>query len=201
MAETEVEKFGPNNGRIVGGVGLVAVVAAVIAIIADGRHGSDPLAFSVLALVALLIWLIMFRPGVRSDGTTLELRNMTSTTSVPLAQVEKVDVGAMLLVKSGGKVYKSIAVSRPRKRQRAGEGGSFVGARGGSHQHSFMAGSPKVDPSKVYTDFVEGRIRHLAEEARAHRRGEGDVVRRTWAWPEIAALAALSVLALVLWMG
>ena len=34
-----------------------------------------------------------------------------------------------------------------------------------------------------YNDFVEDRITHLADEARVHRRGVDEQVRRTWAWP------------------
>ena len=204
----KVEKFGPTSGRLVGGLGIAACVATAIGTIGDGRHDTDAFVLVCLGLVGLLIWMVMFRPSVRSDGTRLHLRSMVTTTSVPLASIQKVDVGAMLLVKADDHIYRSIAVGRPRKRQRAEEGSSFVGAKGGSHQHSYLQGTPRLDPSKVYSDFVETRIKHLAQEAQAHKRGYDGVgadgkpvpapVTRSWAWPELAGLVVLSVVAVVL---
>lgn len=207
----KIEKFGPTSGRLVGGLGIAACVATAIGTLGDGNHDSDPFVLVCIGLVGLLIWMVMFRPSVRSDGARLHLRSMASTTSVPLATIDKVDVGAMLMVKSGDHVYRSIAVSRPRKRQRANEGRSFVGARGGGHQHSYLEGTPRLDPSKVYSDFVETRIKHLAQEARVHKRGYDAVgpdgqpapapVSRSWAWPELAGIVVLAGVALVLWFA
>ena len=139
----------------------------------------------------------MFRPAVKSDGTTLEMRNMVSTTRVPLASIDKVLVGAMLMVHSGEEVHKSIAVQRSRRRGRTSDGASFVSARGGSHQHTVLPLGSIAEQSGSYSDFIEERIKHLAEEARVHRRGVDDVLRHTWAWPEIVAVVVLALASVV----
>jgi hypothetical protein len=192
-----VEKFGPTNGRLPGGLGIAVVVAAAVATLADGWHDSDLLVLTCLALASVLIWLVMFRPTVRSDGTTLEMRNMVSTTWVPLASVRKVLVGAMLMVTAGDVTHRSIAVQRSRRRGRTSDGAGFVSARGGSHQHTVLPLGSIAEQSGNYSDFIEERIKHLAEEARVHRRGLDDGVRRTWAWPEIVATVVLAVAVVV----
>ena len=202
VTEVRTEKFGPTNGRVPGTMGGAAVVVAAVVALADGWHDSDPLVLSCLGLASLLIWVVMFRPAVRSDGTLLHMRNMVSTTTVPLHLIDKVLVGAMLLVRSGEATYKSIAVQRSRRRGRSSDGAGLVSARGGSHQHTVMPMGSIAKESGNYSDFVEERIKYLADEARVHRRGLDEPVRLTWAWPEIAGLVSLSVLVvLVLVLG
>ena len=197
VTEVRAEKFGPTNGRVPGALGVAAVVVALVVALADGWHDTDSLVLSCLALASLLIWVVMFRPAVRSDGTLLHLRNMVSTTAVPLASIEKALVGAMLLVRTPETTYKSIAVQRSRRRGRSSDGAGLASARGGSHQHTVMPMGAIAKEYGGYSDFIEDRIKFLADEARVHRRGVDEPVRHTWAWPEIVGLVALTTLVLL----
>ena len=171
MAEEKVEKFGPTNGRFAGGLGLAAVVATAVATVVDGRHSSDLLVFVLLGLASVLIWMVMLRPAVYTDGEDLVMRSIATTTTVPLRVIDKVTVGAMLMVKCGERVYRSIAVQRSRKRARTSEARTFASARGGGHQHTVFETSGSSDPVRNYSDFIEVRLEHLAKEAReTHRR-------------------------------
>ena len=183
MAEEKVEKFGPTNGRFAGGLGLAAVVATAVATVVDGRHSSDLLVFVLLGLASVLIWMVMLRPVVYTDGEDLVMRSIATTTTVPLRLVDKVTVGAMLMVKCGEQVYRSIAVQRSRKRARTSEARTFASARGGGHQHTVFETSGSSDPVRNYSDFIEVRLEHLAKEAR-------ETHRRTAATPPAAASAA-----------
>lgn len=194
VTEARTERFGPTNGRLPGALGVVAVVAALAVALGDGWDDADPLVLSCLALASLLIWVVMFRPAVRSDGTLLRLRNMLTTTAVPLASIEEALVGAMLLVRTKETTYKSIAVQRSRRGWRSSDGDGLASAHGGSHQHTVMPTGSRPKEYGGYSDFVEQRIKYLADEARVHRRGLDEAVRTTWAWPEIAGLVALTVL-------
>ena len=198
VTEVRTEKFGPTNGRVPGVLGVAAVVVAAVVALSDGWDDSDPLVLGCLALASLLIWVVMFRPAVRSDGTLLHLRSMVSTTTIPLASVEKALVGAMLLVRTPGTTYKSIAVQRSRRRGRSSDGAGLASARGGSHQHTTMPMGSVAKEFGGYCDFIEERIKYLADEARVHRRGLDEPVRHTWAWPEIVGLVALTVLVVTL---
>ena len=171
MAEEKVEKFGPTNGRFAGGLGLAAVVATAVATVVDGRHSSDLLVFVLLGLASVLIWMVMLRPAVYTDGEDLVMRSIATTTTVPLRVIDKVTVGAMLTVKCGDRVYRSIAVQRSRKRARTSEARTFASARGGGHQHTVFETGGGSDPVRNYSDFIEVRLEHLAKEAReTHRR-------------------------------
>jgi len=217
MAEEKVEKFGPTNGRFAGVLGLVAVVATAVATLADGRHPTDLLVFVLLGLASVLIWMVMLRPAVYTDGEHLVMRSIASTTTVPLRVVDKVTVGAMLMVKCGDSVYRSIAVQRSRKRARTSEARTFASARGGGHQHTVFETSGSSDPVRNYSDFIEVRLEPLAKEAREiHRRrppaaaapaapspaaaspAAAPGVRTSWAWPELAVAVVLAVVAIVL---
>ena len=197
VTDERVERFGPTNGRLPGGLGIAAVVIAVVAALADGWHDSDLLVLSCLALASLLIWVVMFRPAVHSDGTVLRMRNMLSTTTVPLHVVDKALVGAMLMVRSGDTTYKSIALQRSRRRGRSADGSGLTSARGGGHQHTVMPMGSIAKEFGNYSDFVEDRIKFLGEEARVHRRGVDQTVSTTRAWPEIAGIVLLSLIILV----
>jgi hypothetical protein len=171
MAEEKVEKFGPTNGRFAGGLGLAAVVATAVATVVDGRHSSDLLVFVLLGLASVLIWMVMLRPAVYTDGEDLVMRSIATTTTVPLRVIDKVTVGAMLMVKCGDRVYRSIAVQRSRQRARTSEARTFASARGGGHQHTVFETGGGSDPVRNYSDFIEVRLEHLAKEAReTHRR-------------------------------
>lgn len=197
MSEAEepvVERFRPTNGTLAGRFGLVAVAAVLVASVAQLGSEVPPWLVVLGLLVAALVWAAVLRPRVWATREHLVLRGMVDTVHVPLASIEEVVVRQVLALRAGGKRYVSPAVGRSRR--------SMVLAERPPR------GTPKpARPDLVdYPDFVEERIRQLADEARqragvARRSPEQAAlaagVRREWAWPEVVALAVLSVAMLV----
>ena len=179
MAESQVEEFRPTSGRAMGVVGLlVCAVVVVYGVLTDGF----PVAWIWVALVVgVLVWSSSLRPRVAATSSHLVLRNMLSTVSVPLAAIEQVVVSQVLAVRVGEKRYVSPAIGK-----------SWRQAIKGNRQ------KPTATSETPYPVFVEERISRLASDARDQagvallsdeQLALASDVRRTWAWPEIGALA------------
>lgn len=188
-AETEV--FRPTSGRITGALSLPVAAIVVVVAVLDGEGGFGPGIASAAALLGVLAWASMLRPGLSLTPEHLVMRNMLETIHIPLAAVEELAVRQVLAVRVGEKRFVSPVVGRPwRKLVRPGA-------------------SQEADPSRPvtempYADYVEQQIRQRADDARARagvRRGSdeqlalADGVRREPAWLPIAltALAAGAV--------
>lgn len=175
--DAAVERFHATNGRISGYLGLVcAGVVLVLAIVAWGGDRAPVVAVAAL-LGALLVWVALLRPALWVSRDHLVMRNMLHTDHVPLASITTVVVGQVLAVVAVDRRYTSPVVgytARQTLRNRAG-----------------MSRNREAPTAiNTYQVFVEERIIHLAQE---HRELHGDAakVRRTFAWPEIAALVVL----------
>lgn len=131
---------------------------------------------------------MLLRPRVAVAGDDLVLRNMVSTTWVPLASIDELEIRQMLTVLAGGRRFQSTSLNRRRQ-----------GVLRGSRSRRAAAGDPSVEVP-TYADLVEGRLRRLVEEARSRAGDDTGApgVRRDWAVPEIAGLTALTVLLVVL---
>ncbi len=218
QATAETQRFRPNNGRIVGTIGLLLSAAvAVVLVVTESAGVAVPGVIGCL-FVAGLVWMALLRPSVTVTGSDLHLRTMFEAIRIPLASIDTVLVRRYLLVRAGGQRFICPAISRPlRKTLRAemkwsGQSAMQPGlsldrlsqATGESLQTDI-----KNEQDLAYADFVEQRIAALAADDRAARgieeRSEEEyelgsqVVRRT-AWPEIAVLAALAVATLLTWM-
>jgi hypothetical protein len=214
----EDQRFRPNNGRIIGTIGLLLCAAvAVVLVTTEPASVAVPGVIGCL-FVAGLTWMALLRPSVRVVGSELHLQTMFDSVSIPLASIETVVVRRYLLVRSGGERYICPAISRPlRKTIRAemkwsGQSGLQPGLsldRLGDAAGEALQTEVKSEQDLAYADFVEQRIAALAAHDRARRgiesRSEEEyelgsqVVRRT-AWPELAALAALLVATVVTWL-
>jgi hypothetical protein len=188
MAEEKIEKFQPTNGRVVGVLGLAVVLALMVLGAIDGY---PVWGVGLLAVVAVLTWASVLRPGVRIIGDQLELRNMFATQLVPLGAIEEVVVRRVLAVRAGERRFVSPAISRSLRQT------LHPKIRKGGQQLALAATS--------YPDFVEERIRAAAQDHRdrlgirarsSEQQALADVVRTDPALPELAALA-LAVLVLV----
>lgn len=184
-----VEAFRPTSGQVPGWIGLALVGAVVVFGLADRDRGF-PLSVVAGALVlGVLDWAALLKPRVRLEGRWLVLRNMLETVHVPLAAIEEVAVRQVLAVRAGERRFVSPAVGRSLRR-------SIRGPR----QPERKPAHPGEQP---YPDFVEERIRHRAEEARAlegiARYSDEQValaatgVHREPAWVEIGLLAVTVV--------
>ncbi len=169
---SEVERFHPTSGRPTGILGLVVVAVVLITVVVDQGTGIPPWLVSGCALAATVIWVVLLRPAAWVAGTDLVLRNMLDVRTVPLAAIERVAVGQMLVVVVEGRRYSNAGIGRSRRQ-------SLRDAR---------LGADALPGESSYGAFVETRLAGLSEDARA--RGEhAGAVRRQWAWPEITALA------------
>jgi hypothetical protein len=130
----------------------------------------------------VLVWAAMLRPRVWATREHLVMRNMLHTVSIPLAAIETVAVRQVLAVSAGDNRFVSPAVGK-----------SWRQTLRSNKQ------AERDTATASYPVFVEERISQLADDARAQqgvRRFSDEQValaagvRRQWAWPEIAALAA-----------
>ena len=192
-----VEKFAPNGGRVVTGLGAVVVVAMILAWATDPTRGTFWVPCLAL-VIALLLWTSTLRPRVMVEGWSLVLRNMLSTVRLPLAAIEEVAVQQVMAVRAGGKRYVCSGVGRTLRQAMKGSAMQRAREQAGGLRGE-IAKAQVREPGMNYADFVEIRVQELVNEDRM-RRGvarfspEADElaeqVRREWAWPEIAALVA-----------
>jgi len=204
--DVTVEKFAPNGGHLAAVLGALLAVGLLVAWALDPGDVAlwvVPLAFLILAV----IWTSTLRPRVLVQGSSLVLRNMVTTTRIPLAAVEEIVVRQVLAVRAGGKRYVCAGVGRSVRQamlspamQRARRQGGGIGGFGGFTEEIGTVSAPGT----IYADYVEMRLRALVKDDR-DRRGlkarspEVEALaaqtRRELAWPEIAGLA-VSVLLL-----
>lgn len=192
MGEEQDERFTVWSSRIVGVVGLVAVAGVILLGVTGAGGEYHPAAYAVCALIAVLIWVAVLRPEVAIEGDRLVLRNPLNKVTIPLAAIEQIAVRRWLAVRVGDRRLTNAGISRSRRQ----------GVR--DDQRPDVTGLDLAALS--YGGIVERRIHRLAEDAR-DRQGiklysdeqlalAADV-RRTWAWPEITALAVLAVAVVV----
>jgi hypothetical protein len=197
-----VEKFASNGGVFTGVLAAVVALAFIVGWAIDIHR--VPLWVPAVALFgAVVVWISSLRPRVRVENHELVLRNMLTTTYLPLASIEEVAVRQVMAVRAGGRRYVCAGVGRSLRQ--AMKGSAMERARG---QMGGLRGElAKVsEPGMHYADFVEIRLQELVNEDRMRRgvakfsdeaealAGQG---RRAWAWPEIAALAVTAVLVVV----
>lgn len=177
--------FPATNGRAtgIGGLVLAAAIAVYGLVAVDARIGVPMLA--VAFLLAVLTYAAVLRPRIGVSDQDLVLRQMFSTTRIPLAAIEDVTVRHIAKIRVAGRTYDSPALSRRRASLRRRARGM----------------EPVVGP----TDLVTERI----EEARASARRRAGVaeyspeqallsakISTEWSWP-LVALATLGLLGLV----
>lgn len=179
-----VERFHATNGRVSGYLGLACAAVVLALAIASWDADRAPTIAIAALLGALLVWVALLRPALWAGRDHLVMRNMFHTDHVPLAAITRVAVGQVLAVVAGGRRYTSPVVgysARQTLRSRAGA----------------ARNRPAPTALDTYQVFVEERITHLARERRELAGDADPRVRRTIAWPELAAAAVL-VVALVM---
>lgn len=211
MADPEkpVERFHATSGHVTGVVALVVAGAVVVIGLVYGESSYSVSVVLGAVLFGLLAWVVMLRPRVWATDEHLLMRNILHTMWIPLAAIDQVVVRQVLAVSAGERRFVSPAIGRTRRQiARAGGGTSFMPgpALGGGASGSDATGAAQESATSSYSVFVEERISHLATEARTRQgiaKGSPEQaalaagVRRTWAWPEIAALAVAAVALLV----
>lgn len=188
-----VERFRATSGRVTGWLTVVIAGGIALAGLLDLRDGFHPAVTAAAVLVGALAWASMLRPALWvRDEEVLVMRNMFETVELRLAAVEELALRQFLAVRAADRRWVSPVVGRSWRR-------SMTGGRGSSSR----GGDAAAD--MAYPDFVEERLRALAEDARttagvrpgsAEQLALPDAVRRQRAWPAIA-LVLVSLLALV----
>jgi hypothetical protein len=186
-ADPVVERFHATNGRTSGYIGL-ACTAVILALAIAGWSTGRPLGVAILALLgALLVWVVMLRPGMWATDRDLVLRGMYRTDTVPLAAIDRVAVGQVTAVSVGDRRYLSPVVGYSARQT--------VKLRAAAKK----AGTGAPSATDTYQVFVEERIGHLARDARDRGADPAAPARRTYAWPELAGTAVL-VVAFLVWL-
>ena len=189
--EQVVEEFVPTSGKVTGVIGLLIAAGVVVVGLVDREQGFPPVVIGIALLAGALIWATMLRPRMWATGEHLVMRNALSTTRIPLAAIEQIAVRQVVSVRAGERRYVSPAVGKSWRQ-------SLLASRGRART--------TAQGSTPYPVFVEERLHQLADDA---RRDAGVAplsdeqlalaagVRREWAWPEIAALAAGALVVVV----
>jgi hypothetical protein len=193
-------RFTPTSGTVPGWTGVGLAVAGVGVILLDGRSPGAVRFALVVATFGLLIWCYLLRPRLVIGTTELELRNAFSSWHVPLADVRRVAVRAIMSVYTEDGRFDGVAIGRPiRSLRRQPPRAPTVGIPGlGGRRLPELAGAPtrprpvdRLDADAI-ADLVVEQVLAASDDARS-RPHDGRTVRRSWAWVEIGALAALVV--------
>lgn len=189
-----MERFKPTNGLLVGWFGL-AFAAAVVVYCTVAVHTLTGLRVALAAVVCGTgVWMIQLRPRATAYPHQLLLRNAVRDTAIPLAAIEEVSVRQTLRVYTADRRYDCIGIGASMRellgvRRRTppsllGEGRMLEFSR--KHERASTA-----ETGATYEAFVVNRIGELVErEKQAAPAAPTARVRREWAWPELALLAA-----------
>lgn len=173
----DVERFRATNGRVVGFIGLLLVAGVLLLAVVDGITRAPVGLVPGCLLAALVVWVVLMRPAVRTEDDHLLLRGSLGDHCIPLSSIDQVSVGALLVVLADGRRFTNTAVGRTRRESARDD----------------RVGTDLTRRS--YGAYVESRLEQLVADARAKGLEPGEP-RRSWAWPEIAGLALLTAVVL-----
>jgi hypothetical protein len=170
----------------------------LVVILLDNRSLGAVRFALVVAICGVLIWCYLLRPRLVIGATELELRNPFSSWHVPLADVRRVAVRAITSVYTEERRYDGVAIGRPiRSLRRQPPRAATIGFPGlGGRQLPDLGPQPtqprpldSLDADGV-ADLVVEQVLVASDQART-RPHDGLTARRSWAWVELSALAAL----------
>lgn len=165
------------GGLASGVIGIVTAVGLFVFGVVSDRDGFAPWAFPLLLAFGVLSWAILIRPAVLLHRDVLELRNVLHSRWIPFARIDDLQVTQVTKVRVGDQTYVAAGLGRSRRAIVQDARAEADGARG---QHSLGW-------------LVEEKVRRRMNPHDAVPDPDPAPVRRTWAVPEIAALAAFAV--------
>jgi hypothetical protein len=189
-----LERFKPTNGMFVGWAGLVcAAVAVVWCIVAVHSLAGLRVALGA-AFFGLVVWATQLRPRAAAYPHRLVLKNPLRDTSIPFRAIDEVSVRQTLRVVAEGQRHDCIGIGNSVRDELRKSRKKHESLLGHSRWHEFAERAERAAPDQTampYQTFVVTRIEELVEqEKRTPSPGEPERVRKTWAWPEVVALAA-----------
>lgn len=186
-----VERFRPTSGRVLGYAGLVAVVGLVV-YLAVAVHTLNGLRLALgLIFFGVLIWTTQLRPRAAAYPDVLRLKNVFRDATVPLAMIDDVTVRRTLNVWAGHERFVCVGIGQSLRSMVKAKSRGPSALLGFDRLEAYTQQStpPRPDQTAMsYSSFVEVRIEALAADAKRLGKGTDLRPRRTWAWPEIAAL-------------
>lgn len=205
--EQVLERFKPTTGMFIGWAGL-AVAAFALGYVAISVHTVVGLRIGLAALfVAALIWVTQLRPRVTAYTEALRMWGSLRDARVPYVAIDQVTLGQTLNVWVGEQRLVCIGIGKSlgadvKARAKKENQGSLLG-KSRLRELSEKADLAGLDQTAMdYQTFVVTRIEELVDQAKRQRRLSGDTsevppVRRTYAVPEIVALAVSGLAFLV----
>jgi hypothetical protein len=167
--------------RTTGWVGLATMIVLLVVTLSDGTGlGHLALASAVLLYGAITV-AVFLRPAVVVEDDHLLVRNSLTDVVVPWPAIRGVALRYVMELDVGDRVVRAVAFGRTPRQMR--------------HQARNVAGVAEVD----YTSVVMNRLREVAAKKGGLRASAGtEPVTTTWRWAEVAVVAALGVLTVVL---
>lgn len=188
-----VERFNPTSGRLVGFTSLGAIVALLLYLVVEVRTLTGLRLGLGLVFLGVLVWATQLRSRAVAHAGVLTLRNSFRDAVVPLALVDEVSVRRMLMVWVGPERFVCIGIGTPLRKMMRAKSRGPSSLLGWDRLEDYTEASTPLDPDRSemrYETYVVTRIRDLVEEAKSRSAGRRThAPRRTWAWPEIVALA------------
>jgi hypothetical protein len=153
-----VERFHPTSSRVWGLLVQAAGVFLVAVALADPRRAVPWWVVGLYLLAMVVGWAAMLRPALWVAGSSLVMRGMVGTVTVPLAGIEELRVRQVLALSAGGRRWTSPVIGRTRRRMVLDDhrlrGGKGAGASGSSKG------------TVNYADWVTDRLGELTSQAR-----------------------------------
>jgi hypothetical protein len=177
---TEEDTF-TSPQRTTGWVGLATMIVLLVVTLADGT-GPGHLAFaSAVLLYGAITVAIFLRPAVVVQDDHLLVRNSLTDVVVPWQAIRGIALRYVMELDVGDDVVRAVAFGRTPRQLR--------------HQSRDAAGVAEVD----YTTIVINRLREMAAKHGGLRSSAGsEPVTTTWRWAEVALVAVLSMLTVVM---
>ncbi|WP_134123161.1 PH domain-containing protein [Kribbella kalugense] len=175
----ESEQYLSASNRITGAIVLVIGALGLVDVLLEWRTATGVLVGSVIGIFMVLAYAGLMRPSVTLSPEHVLLRNHLRDRLIPWSKVTGVDVTDILRVHTDDNRYRAPGVQlimRDLRKQRVG--GRKLAA----------------DSSISKADFVVNRIETM--QTQYADQSKGDVVTG-WAKPELIALGALAVIAIV----
>jgi hypothetical protein len=199
----QMEKFAAPPSRWFGVAAVVgAAVLAVVVVVNDPRDSAKVLASA--ATVCLISWVVLIRPIVSAHGHGVLMHNMLRDVFVPWSRIDRCRIVQTLqIVTTDEERFHGLGISRSARqmvRRRYGRSSLLTGGLGfgmGSKLNDTV--EPPVTSGAAdiaYQDYVESRIRELADNARSD--DLWPIV--SWAWEPIAALVLAVACAVLLFL-
>lgn len=191
-ARQALDSFTSTSSRVMGIIGIAIGAIVVIDVFVEWRTADGLFVAAITLLFCAVFWVGLIRPAVVAYEDGILLRNFLRDVHIPWHLVGHIDLSPILTVYRDGERHRSVALAasrRDRDRRRPLRSG---------HWTPPADGGGEKDKAVSQGVFAVNRLRALTEEhaEKTQTRGPDSVTQR-WAVPELIAIAAIVVFAVV----